>query len=154
MNIDTVKKYMMDANREKFNDLLNFSKIEFAPSSDNGIILDINEGVHSVRVGRKITEHQMNRALVVMLIDTVMEVTEEHQRGQFGDQSYGEYGGKVSQLQEKFFPNHDVYVEKEGRIVKDSVVDCDAVMCTLRNMGSVKKDDIIGLKYKEVKLKK
>lgn len=154
MNIDTVKLYMMKANDEKFDGLLNFSKIEFSPSSDNGVLLDINEGVHNVRVGRKITNNQMNRALIVMLIDTVMEVTEEHQREKFGDQSYGEYGGKISQLQEKFFPNHDVFVEKNGRIVKDSVVDCDAVMCTLKNLGSVKKDDLIGLKYKEVKLKK
>jgi len=154
MNIETVRKYMTDVNKDKFNGMLNFQKIKFEPSPDNGIILDVDEGVHHLRIGRKITEHQMNRALIVMLIDTVMNVTEEHQRKNFGDQSYGEYGGKVSQLQERFFPNHDVFVETDGKIVKDSVIDCDAVMCRLKSTGSVEKDRIMGLKVSEVKLKK
>lgn len=154
MNIESVRSYMMKANEDKFSGMLDFSKIKFVPSSDNGIIVDVDEGIHSLRVGRKISDNQMNRALVVMLVDTVMNIQEEHQRKRLGEQSYGEYGGKISQLQAKYFPSETVYVEKQGRIVEDSVIDCDAVMCKLRKTGNVEKSDIIGLKYKEIKLKK
>jgi len=153
MNISEVQDYMVKMNKEKFDGLIQLSKTEFRPSKDDGIIIDLSQGRHTLRIGRKISKHQMNRALILMLIDTVMDIKEESERKSLGDQSYGEYGGKVSQLQEQFFPSTEVFVEREGRIVKDNVIDCDAIMCNLRNAGSVNKDEILGLKYREVTLK-
>lgn len=154
MNIDRVKTYMKKMNTERFDNYLNMNKIKFVPSPDDGIIVDIDDGVHSLRVGHKINEHQMNRALIVMLIDSCMGVTEESQRQQFSEKSYNEYGGKVSILQEKYFPNNHVFVEKNGKIIEDDVVDCTSNTCTLKKAGRVEKKNIMGLHYSEVKFKK
>lgn len=154
MNVEKVKAYMQKANKEKFEDTLNFKNIEFLPSSDDGIIVDLESGKHTLKIGAKVNIHQMNRALILMLIDTVMEVQNEDDREKFGSNSYTEYGGKVSQLQSQYFPSEDVFIEKEGKIVKDSVIDCDRSMCRLRTHGEVNRESILGLKYSEVQLRK
>ena len=154
MNVDMVRQYMINANREKFNGIIDFSKVSFLPSSDNGIIVDLNNGHHKLRIGAHLNNHQINRAIILILIDTVMKVKNEEERETLGECSYTEYGGKVSQLQSKYFPHDDVFIETDGKIIRDSILDCDLTLCRLQKSGQVEKDKILGLNYKEVKLLK
>lgn len=150
MNITSVQDYMVRMNNEKFDGLLDLSKVEFRPSKDDGILIDLENGRHTLRIGRRVSVHQQNRALVVMLLDRVFELKNESERAQH---DYREYGGKVSQVQEHFFPTQEVFVERDGRIIKDNIIDCDAFICNLKESGPVKKEELIGRRYTEVEFK-
>ena len=148
MNVESVKTYMIKENRTKFEGIIDFKKVNFTKSKYNGIIVDLDNGIHTLRIGNNITKPQIQRALVLLMIDTAFEHAEEDNR------KYLEYGDKVAKVQADYYPVKHVFYEVDGKIVKDKVVDCDETTCTLQTYGKVPVDQVIGLSYREVIIKK
>lgn len=147
MNVNRVEKQISKYNEEIFSRLINFSKVQFIPSSKNGINVELVDGVHKIYVGMRVTDNQIQRATLLILIDITNNTQNENERV-----GYSEYGGSVQKLQNKFFPTKFVFVENENGIERDEIVDCDSTFCRLRNNGDTSKRNIIGLNYVEAKV--
>jgi len=154
MNVNDVKKYMIDADIRVFERVLDFKKIIFKGSNDDGIIVDLKDGVHTLNIGNNVNKAQINRVLILIMLDSVMNVKNEEDRENLGELSYNEYGDRVSLIQSKFFEVDKVFIENNNVIVSDEVLECNVDTCKLRRFGNVNKNDLIGLKYNESKISK
>lgn len=154
MNVNDVKSYMLEADKRVFNHVINFKNIEFKGSNDDGIIVDLKDGIHTLNVGNNINKAQINRVLILIMLDSIMNVKNEEDRDNLGEYSYNEYGDRISLLQSKFFNVDKVFIESNDRIISDEVVECSANTCKLRKLGEVDKSNLLGFKYNESKIKK
>jgi hypothetical protein len=154
MNVNDVKKYMIEADKHVFRRVLDFRKIVFVGSNDDGIIVDFANGIHTLNIGNNVNKAQINRVLILVMLDSIMNIKNEEERDKLGELSYNEYGDRIGVLQAKFFPVDHVYVENSDIIVKDEIIECGTNTCTLRKLGTVNKENIIGLKCNESKIRK
>lgn len=154
MNVNDVKKYMIDADRKVLGRVLDFGNIIFTGSNDDGIIVDLKDGQHTLNIGNNVNEAQIQRVLVLLTLDTVMNVKNEDDRDNLGEYSYNEYGDRVSLIQSKFFSSKRVFLENQGVIVSDDIIECRENMCKLRKYGNVDRSNLIGLSHNESKISK
>lgn len=143
MNVENVKEYIKKENSMKFQNIINFKNVNFASSKYNGVIVDLEDGIHTLRIGNNVTKPQIQRVIILMMLDIAFECQNEK------DRKYVEYGDKVAKVQADYYPVKDVFYEFEGVISKDRVLDCDESTCTLEKHGKVDRKKVIGLSYTE-----
>lgn len=149
MNIVEVQSYFKKQILEKFKDTINPALLKFELSKDDGIFLDLKNGQYLISVGKSISYDQANRVLTVIYMDSTLGVKKEDDRLEKG---YSEFSTAVAKQKYKFFPPTHGWVEINGKIVKDKIIEEFKTQCQMEKCGKVDKNKIYGLKPKEYRL--
>lgn len=148
MNIAACQAYFKKVNGELFGNKIDFQHLIFELSKDDGIFLTLKGGKYSIGVGRLVTKDHANRVLTVLYMDHTFQVKEENDRLQHG---YSEFSTSVARQKYKFFKPEYVWINKDGHLVKDQIVEELKTNCLLKKNGKIDKREIYGLYPKEYK---
>jgi hypothetical protein len=99
-------------------------------------------------IGRAVTKDHANRVLTVLYMDASFNVKEEDSRLQHG---YSEFSTAVSRQKYKFFKPEYIWIDKDGQLVRDQIVEELKTNCLLKKNGKVDKRLIYGFCPKEYK---
>jgi len=145
MDIVTLQNYILK------NVKIPQDKLTFEHSKDDGIFLDLKDGKYKLSVGKSISRDQANRVIAVMFMDTTLGIRNESERLEKG---YSEFATSVAKQKYKMFSPEYVWVDINGKLVKDTVQEETKSYCILKKAGKVDKKKIYGLKPHEIKLEK
>jgi hypothetical protein len=134
---------------EKFNNTIDPTILTFEHSKDDGIYLDLKDGKYLLSVGKSVSYDQANRVLTVIYMDTTLGVKNEDERLAKG---YSEFSTAVAKQKTKFFPPTHGWVEIDGKLVKDKIIEEFKTQCQMEKAGKIDKTKIYGLKPKEIRL--
>lgn len=151
MNIAACQAYFKKINHEKFNNIIDFTNISFELTKDEGICMNLKGGKYTIGIGRSVTLDKANRVLTVLFMDFTLGVKNEDERLAKG---YTEFGIAVAKQKYKFFKPEFVWFEKDGKLVKDILVEEYKTNCLLKKAGKIDKKLIYGLSPKEYRFVK
>jgi hypothetical protein len=146
MNIATCQSYFKQINQEKFNNIIDFSNVVFELSRDDGVFLTLKNGKYTIGIGKAVHKDQCNRALTVMYMDITLGIKNESDRMANG---YSEFATSVAKKKYKFFKPEYVWIEKDGKLVRDQIVEELKTNCILKTNGRIEKTKIYGIQPKE-----
>lgn len=146
MNIATCQSYFKQVNQEKFDNIIDFSTVVFELSRDDGVFLTLKNGKYTIGIGKAVNKDQCNRALTTMYMDITLGIKNEADRMTNG---YSEFATSVAKKKYKFFKPEYVWIEKDGKLVRDQVVEELKTNCVLKTHGRVEKTKIYGIQPKE-----
>lgn len=146
MNIAICQQYFKQVNGEKFSNILDFQNLSFILSKDDGIFLNLKNGKYAIAIGKAVTKDQCNRVLTVLHMDSTLNIKNEDDRMING---YSEFATSVAKRKYKFFKPEFVWIEKDGKLVRDELVEELKTNCILKSNGRTEKSKIYGLYPKE-----
>ena len=130
---------------------VDLGRLTFEHSKDEGIFLDLKQGKYKLGVGKQVTKDQANRVISVIYMDTTLGVSNEADRLTKG---YSEFATSVAKQKYKMFKPEYVWVDVNGKLVKDVVSEESKSWCVLKKLGKTDKKKIYGLRPSEIKLAK
>jgi len=146
MNIASCQAYFKQVNGEKFDNIIDFANVAFTLSKDDGVFLNLKDGKYSLGIGKLVSKDQCNRALTVMYMDLTLGIKNESDRMANG---YSEFATSVAKKKYKFFKPDYVWIEKDGKLIRDQLVEELKTNCVLKNNGRVDRSKIYGIQPKE-----
>lgn len=148
MNIAVLQTYFKAQNSEYLNNAIDFQLISFEHSKDDGIFLDLKNGKYTCSVGKLVSKDQANRVLAVIYMDITLGVKNEADRIEKG---YSEFATSVAKQKYKFFKPEYVWIDMDGKLVKDQIVEEFKTNCLTKKCGKVEKTKIYGMYPKEIR---
>ena len=151
MNIATCQAYFKKVNSEKFGNIIDFNNVSFELSKDEGICMNMKNGKYTIGIGRTVTQDKANRVLTVIYMDLTLKVLNENERLEKG---YTEFATAVAKQKYKFFKPEFVWYEKDGKLIKDVLMEEYKTNCLLKKAGKIDKKYIYGLFPREYRFVK
>ena len=130
---------------------VDLGRLTFEHSKDEGIFLDLKQGKYKLGVGKQVTKDQANRVIAVIYMDTTLGVSNEADRLTKG---YSEFATTVAKQKYKMFKPEYVWVDVNGKLVRDVVSEESKSWCVLKKLGKTDKKKIYGIRPLEIKLAK
>jgi len=149
LNIVDLQAYFKHHIVETLNKSIDPKTLKFEHSTDDGVYLDLHDGLYLISVGKNVTHDQANRVLTVIYMDVTLGVRNESERLEKG---YSEFSTAVARQKYKFFPVTHAWVLQNGKIVKDKIVEEFKTNIQMEKFGKVDKSKVYGLKPNEIRL--
>jgi len=147
MNIGMLQSYI----KQNMPSEVDLTKLSFEHSKDDGIFLDLKNGRYKLAVGKSVSKDQANRVIADIYMDTILGITKEEDRLKNG---YSEFATSVNKQKYKLFKPEYVWVDINGVLARDTVIEETKTYCTLKKSGKVEKTSVYGLRPLEIKLEK